>query len=115
MKVEKETGGFVTHEDVKTDDHIKFLNEGEEVEKDFKGRKSVKLQLQVELPNGEQKLISLNATSKNNMITFYGDDTKDWVGKEARIEVLSQLIQGERKKVVYLTAPGLDFDGNPLN
>lgn len=115
MRVQRESGGFVTADNVKTNDLIVIQDEGAEKEKEFEGgKKVIKLELPVKLPNGDEKTISLNGTSKNNMIEYYGEDTKDWVGKSARVEVLSQMVGKNRKKVIYLTPPGVDLEGEPI-
>lgn len=115
MHVEKQTGSYLTHEDVATGDFVTFKNEGQIVEKEFQGKKTEKLEISVELPNGKIKTATLNATSHNNMIEKYGDDTADWMGKQARIEVIRQIVGKESKKVVFFTAPEKDYDGNIIH
>lgn len=115
MHVEKQTGKYLTNEDVKTGDFVKFLDEGEMVDKEFQGKAKTALEISVELPNGKFKTASLNATSHNNMIERYGDDTKNWIGKEGRIEIIRQIVGKESKKIVFFTAPEKDYDGNLIN
>src|SRR3990167_6066123 len=110
MKVEK-TSLFVSPSDVKDGDLLSFTNEGEEAE----GKFGIKLVIGVCLAGGVNKKLTLNNTSKNNMIKEYGDDTAKWVGKEARINVIKALISGDTKKVIILTYPSKDAEGNVIN
>ena len=70
MKVQKETGVFLTNEDVRTGDLLVFIDEGEILEKEFKGKKRMAFQIGVSLPDGKEKIASLNATSKNAETDF---------------------------------------------
>lgn len=109
MKVEKDTGKFLTAEDVRDGDLITIMGEGQEEE----GEYGIKLQLPIKLPSGDEKIVSLNATSKNNLIDAYGDETANWVLKQACVNVTQQLIKKVLKKTVIFTAPGLDLEGKP--
>jgi len=43
----------------------------------------------------------MNATSQHFMIDNFGNETKDWIGKEVSLFAVSQMIQGKMKKVIY--------------
>lgn len=97
---------------MKTGDLLTFADEGEEVEKEFQGKKKVQLQISVTLPSGDDKKAGLNGTSRNNMIEAYGADTARWVGKQARVEALKENVSGKVRTVLYLTHPSKDIEGN---
>jgi hypothetical protein len=110
MKVTIESAFLKAGINVKDGDLITFLDEG----KTEKNKQSGKPQLilTVQLPSGETKLCSMNNTSKKNVMALYGDDTAAWVGNRARVNILSQMIDNELTKVIYLTAPDRDLEGN---
>ena len=82
MKVQKKIsiqGEWIDKsKDVKDQDIIKILNEGETIPGDYGDREVFK----VETKNGE-KLLSFNQTTINNLIDAWGDETEKWIGKEA--------------------------------
>ena len=43
----------------------------------------------------------INGTSFNYLIDTLGDDDEIWNGKEVQIEALMQVVQGERKEILY--------------
>jgi phage repressor protein C with HTH and peptisase S24 domain len=80
MHVKIESKFVRPNEHVRDGEHIVFVNEGEERQ----GQYGKKFNILVRLPNGEEKLLSLNNSSKRNMIGHYGGDSAKWIGKEAR-------------------------------
>lgn len=92
---------------------ITFQDEGK-TEKDEKNKRT-RTVFNVTTPKGEEKLCSPNNTSLRNIIVVYGDDTKEWVGKQARVNILSQMIDNELTKVIYLSAPDRDLEGNVVS
>ena len=107
---------FVSAKDVKTDDLVTFKGEGEIREVEFSGEKRNVLQMPIELPDGKIKTLTLNNTSKRNLTAFYGtDETAEWVGKAARVEIRNERVRKDFKDVVYLTAPNKDLAGNVIN
>lgn len=113
-KLQRPSGSFVTNEDVATGDIVTFTDGGKEFEEEDKfkpGKKRLRFTIGVTLPNGEDKVIALNNTSKGNIMDHYGEDSDKWVGKEARVEVVTQKVGNDFKDVVYLTAPGMNLKG----
>lgn len=107
MKVSRDMGKFLSVEDVKDQELIVIAGEGEETKGKFGDR------LQIEVKVGEnEKVLTLNPTSKNNLIDAYGDDTSAWIGKEARVHLTKSKIGKELKDVIYLTHPNKDLEGN---
>jgi hypothetical protein len=84
---------------------VTITNEGKEEESPY----GTRLQIGLKIASGEDKILTLNPTSKNALIDQYGDDTKDWVGKEARIHIVKTLVSGKAKQVLYLTHPNFDL------
>lgn len=81
-------------------DEITILNGGDITTGEYGERHTFKIKTK----NGE-RIMSFNQTSLNYLIDAYGDDTDAWVGKNAKIWVVDQSIQGKIKAVTYLTAP----------
>lgn len=97
---------------IKDGDKITFLDEGTSEKDERKG--TDRTIFTVKTPSGDEKKTSPNNTSLRAMIALYGDDTAAWVGKQARVNVLAQMIDGEMTKVIYLTAPDRDLEGNVI-
>lgn len=51
---------------------------------------------------GFGKPIVVNETSKTALARAYGRDTKDWVGKKAKVHITSRNIAGREVDVVFL-------------
>jgi hypothetical protein len=91
--------------DYKDRDIVIVANEGKQIEGTF-GTQDVFL---VKLPSGEEKNMTFNQTSINNMIDAYGDDSKKWIGKEAKAWLILQSVSGKMLKVLYLTHPSAEI------
>jgi len=109
VKVKIESQYLVAEQDVKDKDLIHFVSEGEYLEGEF----GEKLVIDVQTPRGENKKLSLNQTSKKNIMEEYGDDTEEWVSKPARVNIVKQMVGGKMKSIVYLTHPdkALNLEG----
>jgi hypothetical protein len=102
---------------VKDGDLVEFVNEGTETMSDYKdknGAPKLKINITVKLANGKEVEASLNIPSRKNLVEAYGRDSKNWVGKSARVNVLKQLVGKEMKQVVVFTHPSKDADGNVI-
>jgi len=101
-KVESLNGDFAKKkEDINDGDLITILDEGKVIEGVFGEQRIFKIKTKA----GDEKLLSFNQTSINHLIDTYEDETKDWVGKEAKIWIVKQNVAGKFKDVVYLTGP----------
>lgn len=109
MKVEKNVsvqGDWAEkNEDVEDEDIITIKDAGKVIDGEYGERKV----FTVETKNGD-KLLSFNQTSINNLIDAWGNETKDWVGKEAKVWMNRESIGGQMRYVVYLTAPDWVID-----
>ena len=88
--------------DVKTGDVVRFVDAGviRKAEETPFGRDV--FQITVELPNGTQKIMTVNRTSQRNLAAAYGDDTENWVGEQAVVTIVKQNVRGTMKDVIYL-------------
>jgi hypothetical protein len=91
-------------------DLLTIANGGKQVVGQF-GEQDVFL---VKLPKGEEKNLTFNQTSINNCIDAYGADSVQWVGKQVRVWLILQNVQGKMVKVTYLSHPDATItdDGN---
>lgn len=93
-------------EDYKDRDVITILNQGEMVDGTY-GPGSV---FRVRVPSGEERAFRFNKTSLNNMIEAFGDESSGWVGKEVKVWLILQNVQGKMTKVAYVSHTGADID-----
>jgi len=88
--------------DIKDGDIVKILDEGIQMQKEFKGKTSTVTVHKIETRNGT-KAISLNQTSLNNLIDAFGKDSSEWVDKEVKVWVLKVMVSGKLQNVAYLS------------
>ncbi len=93
-------------EDIRQDDIVVIANEGKEVDGTF-GKQDVFL---IKIENGQEKNVTLNQTSINNLIDAYGDDSKNWIGKNAKVWLIRTMVSGKMRDVLYLSHPNADFN-----
>lgn len=90
-------------------DIITFVDEGK-LEKG--GKYGDKYVFTVRLPNKEEKLLSMNNTSLKTMINEFGKDSAKWIDQEVKVHLVDKEVQGKFQKVIYLTHPAKDLEGN---
>jgi hypothetical protein len=98
--------------DISDGDIIKILNEGEWTVFNYKGQERKKLVFLIKTRFQTEKLLPLNQQSINNLIDAYGDETENWVGKEARVWIFKSNVGGSFKDIVYLSHPDWIFKEN---
>jgi len=59
------------------------------------------LEIPIRLDNDTELTYGMNKTSSGNLMEAFGEDTKDWVGKKIRFEVLKQNVKGAMKEIIY--------------
>lgn len=71
--------------------------------KTFKGDSGDRqvFQIDIKLPDGEQRTWSPNLTSQRKIAAEYGQNTDEWEGKQVKLEATKQNVRGETKLVVY--------------
>jgi len=79
-------GQFLRTKDVKQGEFVKFTTSGELLEKDFKGEKKNVFEINV-VHNSQDKVMTLNKTSYENLAPAYGENTDDWIGRQAMITI----------------------------
>lgn len=110
----KLNSNFLKTEQVQSNDKVKFIDEGGWVETKYKhpdGNPKNDFQIKV-LFNGEEKTMRLNKTNRDALIKAFGDETSKWKGKEASIELENVMVNGERKKSIFLTPLGVSQEAN---
>lgn len=96
---------YLKSEMVKDGDLIKFVDAGEIIIKDNKwkpGEKKASLEITIALADGNEKTVSLNSTSYNELTKVLGMNSDTWVGKVAKIQKIKQNVSGKIKDVVYI-------------
>jgi len=94
-------------EDIVQGDIVKIFDAGNVTEGQF-GTQHI---FQIETKNGV-KNVGFNQTSLNGLVDAYGEDTEGWVGKDAEVHILDQVVAGKRAKVAYFGQPGAELDDN---
>lgn len=103
------TGKFAkAGEHYREGDRVTILDEGIEVEGQYRPQTVFK----VRVPNGEELTMPFNSTTLNNLIDAYGDDSKEWIGREVKVWRILQNVQGKMVKVTYLSHPDAEVDEN---
>lgn len=96
---------YLKGDHVKDGDILLFIDAGKIEEKEFtkdgKVQKSKLLEMTVEV-NHERKMYSPNKISRDKCSGAWGQDTAQWVGKEAVIHVANQLVFDKVQKVIVL-------------
>jgi hypothetical protein len=102
VKVSELSNFVVAGVDIKTGDVLTFTTPGvlRSAEETPFGREV--FQIGVKLPNGSEKTLTMNRTSIRNVAKEYGDETKEWVGKEAVVTLVKQMVRDNMKDVIYL-------------
>lgn len=80
---------------------VTFQGEGEYKEIDVNGEKKRVFDIPVKLPDEQEKIWTMNLTSQRAMKEAYGKNTKEWVGKQAVLAKLLQMVSGKEKQVIY--------------
>lgn len=113
QKVEIKSKYAKVNEDIHDGDVILIKSEGETVTKTYDGEDVEKMEFDVQLANGKVKKLSPNDRSFNNLVDDYGTDTKNWIDKPVRCEVLMANIRGEMKPVLTLHGGGTYQEQKP--
>ena len=108
--------------EVKESAGAKFIKVGEELNngdtitiknagKTMNGKFGLQTVFLVSKGKGERAL-TFNQTSINNLIAVWGGETETWIGKEVRVRVVEQMIEGKLRKIAYLMHPDWDLTEN---
>lgn len=100
---------YLKSEDVKQGDLITFLDEGSLVPSakytynDGTPRKDFLLKVK---HNDVEKDMRLNATNKKILIKVFGDETAQWVGKQAKITTADIMVNSKMMKTIIMAPVG---------
>uniref|UniRef100_A0A6M3JFI4 Uncharacterized protein n=1 Tax=viral metagenome TaxID=1070528 RepID=A0A6M3JFI4_9ZZZZ len=104
---EKKT--YLKSDSVKTGDLLTIRGEGEWIaSKKFSypdGTPKQQFNIEVE-HNLELKTMTLNGTNRNTLINAWGKDTKEWAGKDVKIELVKSLVAGKTVNVIIINPVG---------
>ena len=105
--VELDLSLWLTPEDVKPEAVLTFVDEGERgIISKPEGTADVDtFEITVKLPNGENRLWTMNKTSQRAVGKAYGAHTPDWIGKPVNVFVTTQNVMGTMKDVIYAKVP----------
>ena len=106
MKYESQSDFVIAGQDVQNDDIIQLLDEGEWRPLPTDPKTKV-LTFNVKLPNGKEKLLSINKTSQRALVEVFeldpeNMDTKNWMKKDIRVKIVEERVFDKLKKVIYL-------------
>lgn len=85
--------------DVATGDTVTIMSGGNI--REFEEGNS-RLELELELPSGNKKLITINNTSLKQLQAKYGYESNGWIGKKAKATIAQQNVRGSLKKIIFL-------------
>lgn len=91
--------------DIKDGCLITILDGGTETESEF-GKQIV---FKIKGLAGEKNQ-SFNQTTMNNLIDAFGDDTDNWINKQAKCITMKAMVSGSLKNVTYFHGPGQAMD-----
>jgi len=92
--------------DIRDGDIITIGSEGKQVQGEF-GEQNIFL---VQLKDGREGNVSFNTTSVNNMIDCYGEESRNWIGKQAKVWGIRSNVQGKMIVVYYFSHPDAILD-----
>ena len=91
--------------DIQQGDKVKFLDEGTIVAGEF-GEQNV---FTIQTRNGE-KNIALNQSSINTLVDTFGDESAQWIGKEANVLLKKDVVASKKVIIAYLVPDGWYLD-----
>jgi hypothetical protein len=105
MPILEDKKNYLKTSEVNTGDQVKFVDEGRwVVSKKFTnpdGTPRNQFEIGVEF-NMEERVVTLNSTSRNALKEAYGKDTSKWISKKGHISVMDVLIGGKKAKSMLI-------------
>ncbi|MHA1409326.1 MAG: hypothetical protein ACTSQY_03220 [Candidatus Odinarchaeia archaeon] len=93
---------FLAPEDVEPEAIVKITAEGGKGEIPLPdGGTRESFEIPVLLANGDKKLWTINLTSQRFISKQISKNTKDWIGRNIKVNVVEQNVRGAMKKVIY--------------
>lgn len=100
---------YLKSENVKQGDVVTILSEGEMVAssrytyQNGEPRKDFLLKVK---HNDSECDLRVNATNKKILVAAFGDETKDWIGKQVKIDTSSIMVSGKMMKTIIMLPVG---------
>lgn len=85
---------------------VKILGEGETKLPKDTGLDNEVFEIPVQLPDGTEKFWTMNKTSQRALVTSFGDETADWIGKEINLFTSEVQFKGKTVKAIYARLDG---------
>jgi len=101
MKIKPPSDFIMPGIDVKDGDILTILDEGEYRTLPQNPDRKL-LVFKVKLPSGEEKLLTMNATSQRELIRAWGNESREWIKKKVRVELVKQKVFDRTREVIYL-------------
>lgn len=98
--------------DVRDGEFLTILDEGEYRKLPQDPNREV-LTFKVLIPSGETKRLSMNSTSQKELIQAWGDDSKAWINKRVRVEIVRQRVFDKTKDIIFLHPEGTSIPEIP--
>ena len=103
MEIEYPSDYVKVNKNIKNGDIVKLLDEGKYETKEIGGERKKLLKFDMELADGSGKIYTMNKTTQQNLIEAWGQDSKEWIGKELKAWVKQQMSFGKEIDVLILT------------
>ena len=95
-----ETSVYLKPEHVKTGDILEVIEEGEIRRREETGFENDVFSIPVKAKTGEY-IWNMNKTTQRNLISEWGNNTGEWIGKRIKITVTRQQVLGKMRDVIY--------------
>ncbi len=89
-----------------TGETVKILNEADWEKGEYKGQETNSYVCEVDY-DGETRKLKLTMASCNEIAPVYGKDSKEWIGKELKIEPIKVIVGGEVKLSILASPVGI--------
>jgi hypothetical protein len=84
---------------------VKIVAETKIVDREFEGKINKQNITKVQIGK-DIKNMSLNKSTINGLVSAFGNESKNWINKEATLIIESSVIGGKRVKIAYLVPNG---------
>ena len=102
MVVVQEPGNYLKGDSVKSEGITEITIVDEANFNDGQFGKKLEAKVRCNDKERTEKLLTFNNTNHSKMMSFFGSDTKDWVGKTVKISTVRQQTPGGLKEIIYI-------------
>lgn len=101
MKIEVQSNSeFLKSSDLNDGDTITIISEAKQEYNEKFDRDVVRAT--IEIPSGDRKVMTMNAQSVRAMVSMYGDESTEWVGKEVEVEKAKVSVGGKMVEAIFI-------------